>query len=263
MADASWFQLVSVAMGSGLTVKALDIVYQEIQKRREVKSTSELQLEQSLDPLLKALDELVGKIRSLAQQDFLPLGVTEEDPEGQRVSLELASLLYLFTGLWARIEVLRRESLYRELSTSQRGKQLQSFINCLESRRIRLVDRGVQRACAELTLGIGQDRNELVSYTEYTRCIANDPERRFWISPLVLMLGEASSKTGRQSILRYGTVLHSMIDTLDPDHRVTKARPPFSNKLSRKTRADLKFRVFAKYLPFVSQSAKYHQPGYK
>jgi hypothetical protein len=48
-----------------------------------------------------------------------------------------------------------------------------------------------------------------------------------------------------------------MIDTLDATHRVTSERRGWANKLSRRSRADLKFRVFDTYLNFVEDVPKF------
>ena len=60
----------------------------------------------------------------------------------------------------------------------------------------------------------------------------------------------------RQRLLRYGIVIHAMVDTLDPDHDITRDRPSYPHKLSKKSRRDLKYRVFHVYLKFVDKHRK-------
>lgn len=62
MAEISWLQLAGVALGSGLTVKILDIGYQEARRYFEKTQTATRFVDEHLDPLLKAADELVGKL---------------------------------------------------------------------------------------------------------------------------------------------------------------------------------------------------------
>ncbi len=67
----------------------------------------------------------------------------------------------------------------------------------------------------------------------------------------------------RQRLLRYGIVIHAMIDTLDPQHQVSRDRPSYPYKLSRKSWRDLRYRVFGVYLKFVQGSQKYLGPPKK
>jgi hypothetical protein len=57
--------------------------------------------------------------------------------------------------------------------------------------------------------------------------------------------------------LRYGVVLHAMIDTLDKKHYTTRSRPGYPNKLSRRSKRDLIGRVFGVYLREVKNTEKY------
>ena len=61
----------------------------------------------------------------------------------------------------------------------------------------------------------------------------------------------------RQQLLQYGIVVHALIDTLDPTHVVTNKRPSYPNKLTKKTRNGLRYRVFRVYLQFVTDSRKF------
>ena len=64
----------------------------------------------------------------------------------------------------------------------------------------------------------------------------------------------------RQRVLLYGTVVHAMIDMLDAKHDVTRDRPSYPNKLSRKSWRDLRYRVFGQYLKQVPHKEKYLGP---
>lgn len=109
-ADNGWLQLFTAALGGGLTVKAVDIIYQEVRRRLDKTQTVTKFLDDHLDPLLKAADEVVGKLHSLATEDFKTLA-------GRQISLnpitdnDFGSLLYLFSHFWARIEIIRQEGL--------------------------------------------------------------------------------------------------------------------------------------------------------
>jgi hypothetical protein len=75
MADTGWLQIIGAALGGGfvggITLKILDIGYQEFQRRRTERVTASKFVDEHLDPLLKSADELNGKLRSLAESDFL------------------------------------------------------------------------------------------------------------------------------------------------------------------------------------------------
>lgn len=110
MAEIGWLQLLTAALGGGFVVKTLDILYQEVVRRIERASTAKQFVDDHLDPILKAADELVGKLRSLAENDF-------RDLRGSRADLvrfdspNFGSVLFLFAVFWAQVEIYRREGL--------------------------------------------------------------------------------------------------------------------------------------------------------
>src|SRR4051794_40787469 len=124
MVETGWFQLLTAAFGGGITVKTLDIAYQEFRHWFERSRSAEQFVDENLDPLLKAADELVGKLRSLAERDFKGMNNTEANTE-RLESTEFSSLLFLFARFWARVEIIRQEGLYFAISQDKRGKQLQ------------------------------------------------------------------------------------------------------------------------------------------
>lgn len=262
MAETGWLHLLTAALGGGVTVKALDIVYQELRHRSERSRTAERFVDEHLDPLLKAADELVGKLRSLAESDFRELHDIEPSTNALE-SHDFSSLLYLFGRFWAQIEILRQEGLSVALSEDKRGKQLQNFLACLESRRVRIVDRISQRAVGEVMVE-RQDRHlNTIPFIEFVKAFETDDATRRWVMPLVKVLSRTRHTHERQRLLQYGAVVHALIDTLDPGHVVTRKRPSYPNKLTRRTRRDLKYRVFGVYLAFVPNSVKYLGPPKK
>ena len=262
--ELGWVQLISAALGGGATVKALDIAYQEFRQRSERSRSARKFLDDHLDPVLKAADELVGKLRSLAESDFKSLhDVRQGSGIQDRISANTKAVAFLFAILWARIEILNRQALSIALSESRQGKSLQSFLDCLESKRIRIVDRILQRAIGELMI---KDANGILStnqFITFAKSYAVDAEVRGWLKPLLLVLSRTSHTYERQKVLQYGVVVHAFIDTLDPKHLVTRERPSFPNKLSRRSWRDLNYRVFGRYLPFVSETSKYIGPPKK
>lgn len=258
MPDISWGQLFVAALGGGFTVKVLDIAYQEFRHRKARTLSTEELVDQHLGPLLKSADELVGKLRSLAEVDFKPVHrvVPDEKCLGNH---EFASLLYLFGRFWARVELIRHKGLSVSMGKDKRGAQLQNFLDCLESRRVRIVDRILQRAVGEVIVR----NDETLTFVEFVRTFETDTASRQWIMPLAKFLSRTEHTTERQRLLQYGAVLHALIDTLDSKHLITRERPASPNKLSSRSWADLNYRVFGVYLKFVENKQKYIGPPKK
>jgi hypothetical protein len=254
--DITWLQLFTAALGGGLTVKLVDILYQEVRRGLDKKQSARSFLDEHLDPLLKAADEVVGKLHSLATEDFKTLAGRTFDLNSLN-DHDFGGLLYLFSRFWARIEIIRQEGLSISISKDRRGAKLQSFLSCLESRKVRIVDRISQRAIGELLIKPAPDYLRNIGYVEFVQNIEMKNDIRRWIEPLANALSKTEHKSDRQRLLQYGVVIHSLIDTLDPKHVVTNKRPSYPGKLTRRTRNDLSYRVFRVYLDFVGNKEKY------
>jgi hypothetical protein len=258
MADTEWFRLLTAAFGGGLIVKALDILYQEIRRLLERSQSARRFVDEHLDPLLKAGDELVGKLRSLAEEDFKPFRDVGFDLS--RIdNHDFSGLLFLLARFWAQIEIIRQEGLSVSIAKDVRGRRLQNFFDCLESRRVRIVDRISQRAVGELMLIKRNGKYGTKTFIDFIHSAESDAEVRRWLEPAAKFLSRAHHTTERQKLLLYGAVIHALIDTLDHRHEVTRERPSYPNKLSKKTWRDLKYRVFGQYLSFIEPS-KYLGP---
>ena len=131
------------------------------------------------------------------------------------------------------------------------------FFDCLESRRVRIVPRIIQRAVGEAFLGEG----EMIGFIAFHKLVSTDQDTRRWVMNLVRFLSRTEHTTERQRLLQYGIVVHAMIDTLDPKRLVTRERPSWSNKLSFRSWKDLKYRVFNVYLDKVPNREKYLGPA--
>lgn len=260
MPEVGWFQLLTAALGGGLTVKAVDILYQELRRRLEGARTAENFVDSHLDPILKAADELVGKLRAMAERDFRELRHLALNTETESLdSPDLSGLLFLFGKFWARVEIFRREGLSVAFGRDERGRRLQSFFDCLESRRVRIVDRITQRAIGEV-VATGGNPLETITFIELVRVYERDKDVRRWLKPLCRTLLRTRHTSDRQRLLQYGVVVHALVDTLDPHHLVTRDRPSYPNKLSRRSWRDLRYRVFDRYLTFVPNPSKYLGP---
>ena len=257
--DASWLDLLGAALGGAGTVKAFDIAYQELRHRSDRKRTAKAFVDKHLDPLLKATDELVGKLRSLAETDFSDIH-NVNSAATVLSSRDFGSVLYLFGRFWAQVDLLRRQGLSIAWAEDARGKKLHDFLDCLESRRVRIIDRISQRAIGEVTLGNHPTATEPMPFIEFVRVYERDEVFRRWLYPLVVVLARTRHTRERQLLLQYWAVLHALIDTLDREHIVTRDRPGLPQKLTKRSWRALKFRVFGTYLKFVTDAGKYLGP---
>lgn len=256
--NASWLDLLGAGLSGGLVVKILDYIYQEYRRKSEARKSAKDLIDRHIDPILKSADELVGKTRSLAQSDFRELIKAPVPKNSQFESwLPYLNLLYLFAQFWSRIQILRIESLFVNLGSDKRGKQLLDFFKALEATKTRLVDRSWQRGIGEALVEHTSYGIRTITYIEFVHRFLSSDEFQKWFQPLVSALKRVNHTSERQRLLTYGVILHALIDTLDGKHLVTNERPGWPNKLTTKSSRNLKFRVFRVYLSFVEQPERY------
>jgi hypothetical protein len=234
-----------------------DPLIQFFRQRLASKSAAERVVATQLDPLLKSADELQGKLRSLAEEDFREFRPAAQGEVSVIETVNLCSTIYLFAQFWGRLEILRRESFHAELTKNRRGKLLMDFLRCLESKHVRLVDRAWQRAIGELVFADAKPTHDLVTFREFVEKYETNERARTWVRPLEDLLRETRFRRARQRVLQYGVIVHALIDTLDPHHRTTRQRPAYPNKLTRRAKRDLIGRVFGVYLTAVKRTQKY------
>lgn len=119
-------------------------LFSELRGRWQSAVAARRVIDTQLDPLLKAADELQGKLRSLAEEDFRDFRALPNPVAQPKDLVNLCSTLYLIAQFWGRLEILRRESFHAELARNKKGEILLRFLRSLESRRVRLVDRAWQ-----------------------------------------------------------------------------------------------------------------------
>lgn len=248
-----WLLLFIAALSGGLAANIIDHLVESFRSRRKEKKTARELVDAHLDPLLKAADAIVGKTISLAERDFTLLKSQENEspPEG---NAHLVGLTYLYASFWSRIEILEKESVGVSISGDPRGKKLSQFLNCLGSQRIRLVDRTHQKAIGEVATDLqlnGPMRT--VGLVEFGKRIKKSSSAKTWCKPLTELISRTHSKSTedksiRQKVLKYGVVLHSLVDTLDPEHHSTHKRPSYPNKLTAESKRRIEHLVFRQYL---------------
>lgn len=257
--EINWLNLLGAGFAGGLFVKIIDYIYLEYIRRNEENKTVKNLINRHIDPILKSTDELVGKIRSLAQSDFREL-VNARDPKESNFEswVPYLNLIYLFAQFWSRIQILSIESLFVNLGSDRRGKQLLDFIKALESTKTRLVERSWQRGMGESLIEYTNNGVRSITYFEFVHKFLTNDEYRKWYQPFVSSLMRINHKREKQRFLLYGVILHALIDTLDNKHLVTHNRPGWANKLTTKSMRNLRYRLFRVYLPFVPNPKRYY-----
>jgi hypothetical protein len=239
-----------------LTQRLFGSLFSELRARWQSSVAARRIIDTQLDPLLKAADELQGKLRSLAEEDFREFCALPNPIVEQKDLINLCSTLYLFAQFWGRLEILRRESFHADLAQNKKGEILLRFLRSLESRRVRLVDRAWQRAIGECVI-VATDKTGVVQFKKFVEQFESEERLRQWLQPLEKILRDCKLPRERQRVLQYGVVVHALIDTLDPKHLTTRERPAYPNKLSEQAKREIVRRVFGVYLPDVKNTAKY------
>lgn len=265
MPDSTWLTLLTSSVGGGLVVKLLDYLTETRRRQRERQQTARDLLVKHHDPIAKSADELVGEIRSLAVSDFLDFRVSaSQHMTDEELVLRRMAAVYYFVNFWSRIQMLRIEADSLSIAAAPAGSRLQKFIQQLESRAVRIVERTWQRACGEAILFSDSSGRRPLNLFEFVSRIRTDPQFHLWFLPLEqLLAATARDKRIRQRILKYGVVLHALIDTLDAKHVLSNARDPWPNKLSEAVRKELSYGTFRKHLPFVEGYGRYLWPQKK
>jgi hypothetical protein len=262
VAESIWLTVLASLISGGALVKAADYLFDEYKNRRDRTATAMALLTKHLDPILRAADELVGQMRSLAITDFEDFRTTGQPRHSTDVQeLRRVSALYYFVQFWSRIQLLKSESDSVALAANVIGFRLQQFVKHLETHAVRVVERTWQRATGEAIILMVDGVPRPMNLYQFSRRYKEDEEFRRWCAPLaeLLEVGGADSKA-RQRLLKYGVVLHALIDTLDPTHVMTTARDPWPNKLTDATRKALAYGTFRTHLPFVQGVGRYTLP---
>ncbi|HEX7153465.1 MAG TPA: hypothetical protein VF618_18405 [Thermoanaerobaculia bacterium] len=262
MPETNWLALVISSIGGGVVVKFLDYAHGEYTRRRARREAAKDLLVKHHDPILKAADELVGRIRSLAISDFADF----RESTGDFLEVRRAAAMFYFVQFWCQVQLMRLDSGATVVAADSAGGRLQTFIQELESRAIRVFDRAWQRAAGEAILvREGPAPPRPMNLFEFASRYESDDKFRHWLTPLHdLLVATGRDPTSRHSVLKYGAVVHALVDTLDPAHIITSAEDKgWPNKMPPNVRAKLAMGTFRRRLDFVTNSHKYTEPQKK
>lgn len=216
-------------------------------------------LYQNIDPLIKAASELYGKLLSLAREDFATyrnqVQSNSSDPEHNK-----KYILYLFSQFFAQIEFIRLQSQYVTLAKIEKGRELLKFIETIESRKYRIVDRSIQRIIGECLILNKDQKFKVMTLQEFLNQIdqTNTPLNK-WITILESKLNAVYLQDTRQLVLKFGIIVEALINHFDPNHKTIRKRPVYVNKLSPKSRGTIKENLCVYYLPFIKNKKRLYK----
>jgi len=247
--------ILSIISG-GILLEVFKLLYPDIKNIFNRKIEAKKIFNKHSDTILKSADELFGKIYSLAKEDFQLFTKYNKDKD----EINKIYVLYLFASFWASLSILKKESSYFHLARIKKGERLLCFVTSYESKKNRILDRSYQRAIGESVVQKDNSNYQIMSLFEFTNEYNNeDSNIRKVITPLEKSLFLTGDKTHRQKILLFGIIIQSLIDFLDRKHTVVRNREPYINKLSLKTKGELKNRIFNHYLTFVKNASIYYK----
>ena len=254
------WQILGVLGLGGICTELLRVVIAFFKSRSDLQRTASKIVDARLDAILKSAEELVSRINSLANTDFVEIRspLVPETAKADEV-VDPLSYYYLLLHFWASLELLRRETVSIDLSKDPRGERILAFARALESKAVRIVHRHQQRALAEIVMADGKTGGpSIVHFGEFIRRWKVDVPSRELLQLLMPPSTNSSWRRWRQSVLMYGVVMIAFINELDPGKHATRPHKVHLNKLTLKTKRSLRYAVFQRTLTFVREAKNYH-----
>lgn len=249
-----WIYFLSfLAFATGtLSWKLIEFAYPIIKERQDRKRDAYTFVSQSIDPILKAADELYGKLVSLSDEDFSLFNNPPNVPITKEIERNQKYVCYLFAQFWAQMEHIRVQSRYSSICSIKKGEQLLKFINTCETRKFRILDRSVQRIIGEALIAGSNGAFRVMSLNDFMRKLENKKsDISKWIPLLQKELTGIYNKDVRQRILRYGIIVASLVNHFDPKHKITIRRKIYTLKLTPASKRIVGNYLFRKYLDFI------------
>jgi hypothetical protein len=244
---------IIAALLGGLVVKLLDIGYSEYKLRSQKDKNSREHTLKNISPVLRSGDHLISKIKKLADEDFKSVVLKANG----LLTADTLEVLYLLAHFYACLFLLMHKIDLMSQVTKDDAKNILTFLDLFENKKIRLIERLNQQAISQILMKREKDGYEMMSFPEFVEELEKKDSLERWISPLKELVLRLNHTKERQLLLKHGVLVHVFIDHFDPQHQATRDRPSYPNKLSERTRKDLVFRIFKIYLPFVHNTAKY------
>jgi len=227
---------------------------------REIKAYREAHknLYESIDPILKAADELYGKLVSIANEDFSTF-TNKGVPNAKDVDLNRKYIYFLFAQFFAQLEYIRMKSQYSSISKIRKGRELLKFIETFESRTFRLVDRSIQRMIGESLILNSTGSYRVMSLSQFYISIHDVSfKNNIWIKKIEDTLMTTNDKKVRQSVLVFGVIVAALINHFDPQSKIVRSRRVYKNKLTLDSKIKINKVLLTNYLPFVKDKERYY-----
>jgi hypothetical protein len=251
------FQILIAALSGGAIWEFFKLFYPDLRKFLNDWLAARNILNKYIDPLLKSTDELFGKLSSLANEDFI--SIYQKKGTEDEVLMNKIYLLYLFASFWGRLSIIKQESNYISLARTKKGKRLLKFMSSFEARKNRILDRSLQRAIGEALVITNSKGLAIISLYDFANeYLKEKSSLRKWITPLEESIENCKDKEFRQRFLVFGILLQAFIDQFDKHHAIVMDREVYLNKMNRRTKFELKYRIFEIFLPFVKNPEKYY-----
>ena len=252
-------QLIFATISGAMIGEGFKFFYPDIKQYFKTRNAAKKVFYNNLDPILKASSELYGKIESLAKEDFATFVNLKKSNSTNPIHNQ-KYILYLFAQFWAQLEYLRLQSQYIDLSKIKEGNQLLRFIETIESKRHRILDRSMQRIIGECLISNNDQKFRIMTLKDFLETLENENDTLSkWIGELEKKLLNVNYKEQRQVILRFGVIVAVFIDHFDPKHKTVRRREIYKNRLSPRSKELLNKYLFGHYLKFVKNKAQYYQ----
>lgn len=245
-------------VSGGAIWEAFKFFWPELKRPFDEKRLAKKSFYKNLDPILKSASELYGKMESLAKEDFSsfrnPENSNSIDPKHNR-----NYVFYLFAQFWAQLEYLRLESQYTSLSKIKKGSELLRFIETLESRKYRVLDRSIQRIIGEALITNNDQKFRILTLKEFLDELEKtESSLSKWVKRLESLTNQLNDKEVRQIFLIFGIIVGMLIDHFDPEYKTVRRRNIYTNKLSRRSKQLIRNNLLKHYLPFINKGERYY-----
>ncbi|WP_343328955.1 hypothetical protein [Polaribacter staleyi] len=247
---------ITAILTGGVLWEGFKFLYPDLKRIIESRINAKNILNKNIDPLLKSASELYGKIESLAKEDFASF-INPEKSNSVNPEHNKKYVMFLFSQFWGNLEYLRLENQYTSLAKLDKGKNLLRFIETIESRKFRILDRSIQRIIGEGMISEPNAKFNILTLKEFIEKNNSDENFSIWIDKLDEALTETKEKNQRQKILVFGIITALIIDYFDPDYKVARRRGIYSNKLSKRSKKLIQNDLSKHYLPFIKTKLKY------
>ncbi|MDO6804003.1 hypothetical protein Q4595_16275 [Wenyingzhuangia sp. 1_MG-2023] len=251
------YTYIITLFSGGVVWEVVKFFYPDIKNYLEKRKKAKEILHKNLDLAIKSADELYGKLESLSKEDFATFiniqNSNSNSPEHNQIYT-----CYLFAQFWASLEIIRLQSNYSSITRLKKGKELIRFIETIESRKFRILDRSKQRIIGESMIINADDKFKIVSLYTFFYKIENDTVFNKWINELKNTILSSKKKEIRQQILTHGLISAMFIDHFDSKEEISRRRKIYKNKLSRKSKVIIKNVLLTHYLKFIENKENYY-----